>query len=665
MATNAVLKFNSNPAEGTKVNVYDSYTGINIQEEFYPLRSTAGESEIISESVIGTAYRYSVNIYVDYNVTSLYTITHDALTNEVTILANNPNSVFSIVSNTTAGAVTTTISNVTPPTVFSISSITISEATTSPCDNVKLTITCNEQADSISSPVSQVVGANPFVIDVPRQNKITVSMVKDGVTVTSYVNVPKLLSSFFNVNLLQTPSNATATVNNTFVYTPAFTLEYSLDNSTWQSSKSFNALAEDDYTVYVRDNIGCSTSLNFSVDSFTPNLLDYEGICEISNLNPIRYKENVTWTSSILKTPENTLSFEENIELPNKSFTQPFTTEDIIPTQIKTNYNTLSAKIIDDSGTETALTITKKTNNMNITDVRDAVVLGTTHNGLNYVSLKYSGGNTYDPITLLDNGDYNIGTSVPDFMNKGDYANIQGVGWYKVLDVVYSNDAYVLILNLLVGDFPLTLGTYKITSVYNSVDFERYEFNCDFTALSGYYKVQVDVSDSSFGSKSYLSEWLYIKDSHPRTHLIRYYNSENNEINFNTGFIGTIRVPYIESMKWKPNTEQDIYVTDTNTIPIENKYRGFWDFTVRPLPTKMAEKLAMILLQDRLFINTESYLTEGEIESNPIGGQYQIKANLVKSDYVFNIYGGLGAGELVFEGTPLAIDPNGGFLLVE
>lgn len=657
------ITFNFVPFVDTELTIVDSLNGISMTEVFKASRTSIGEVE--RSTLEQTVVNYASNLGTDYNNTSLYLITYSTTLNIVKITALNPNSQFSVTSNTTSGGITTEIFNETPETVFTLDSVAISEASINPCDNVKLTITTNEQADTISSPISQVVSANPLVIDVPRQGQILVSMVKDGIIASKTNAIPKLLSSYFSIDVVNTPSSASITVNNTFLYTPLFTLEYSLNNVDWSSSNHFNNLPIGSYTVYIRDNIGCSISMPFTIDSFTPNLVDYDGVAEISNLNPIRYKEVVTWSDTVPKTPYNTLSFEEDIRLNNCSFLQPFAKIDTPRTQIKTNYETVSAKIIDNNDNETALTMFKMTSNMNVTDVRDGVVLGTTYNGLNYVSVKFSGGNTYDPITLADNGDYSLGTAVPSWMNAGDYVNIQGAGWYKVLEIVYNTDADVIVLNLLVNDFPLTLGTFKITSVYNAVDYERYEFELNLTSLEGYYKVQIDLVDSTFDNKTYLSEWLDVRDSNKNIPLIKYYNTENNEINFNTGFIGQIRIPLIDDLKWKSNTEQEIYITDTNTVNLESKYRGFWDFSSKLLPTMMAEKLTMVLLQDRLFIDTVNYLTEESIESVNVGGQYQIKANLVRSNYAFNNISGLGVGEVVLQGTPLKISESGGFLLVE
>lgn len=670
MASSITLTFNSIPAEGTKIVIRDSLTGnLDLTETFKASRTQKGESQNNQSGTVNeTAFYYKGAFIADYNVTSLYSLVSNTPAGTVVITANNPNSSFTVTENTTSGAVTTSIDNVSPPVDFGIDSIGVSQSNVNTCENVKLTIETSEQAEWILSPVSQSVNTNPLVIDVPRTETITVTMSLDGVNRSQTISIPRLLASYFELDIVNTPSNASLRVNSRYLFSPVFSLTYSLDDTTYQSSNYFPGLSDGDYTVYVKDSLGCTISIDFTVDEFVANVVDYDAICEISNLNPIRYKLNETWGSSVLKTPENTLSFEENVKFPNRTFTQPFTKTDTPITQIKTNYSDVSAKIIDNQGNETSLLVSKRTANMNITDVRDAVVLGTTYNNQNYVSVKFSGGNTYDPVTLADNGDYNMGESVPEWINKDDYLYIQGIGWYKVLDIVYNTNAYVVVVNLLFADFPLSIGTtgnFVVSTVYNVLDFERYEFVPNLATLEGYYKIQIDITDSTFGNKSFLSEWLNIRDEHPNTKLIQYYNSENNEINYNTGFIGQIRIPLADDLKWKASTEQDIYVTDTNTVNLESKYRGFWDFKSRLLPTMMAEKLAMILIQDRLFIDTVNYLADGDIESKPIGSQYQIIANLVKSNYVFDSNSGLSIGEVTLQGVPLAISPSGGFLLVE
>lgn len=665
MATNIVLTFNSVPSIGTAITISDSFTGISMSETFVSERSAAYQSSTNFGGFVGAAANYQTAFNLDYNNTSLYTVTRS--NKAVTITANNANSQFTVTSNTTAGAVTTVVNNETPPVVLTLNSVAISEAASNPCDNVKITATTNVQADNINLPISQPVATNPFVFTVPRAESISVRFDKNS-TNSNLIKVyaPKLLASYFDIQILNTPSLASITVNNTFPFTPSYNITYSLDDVTYQSSNTFTSLAEGSYTLYIKDDIGCSISIAFTVDSFSPTLIDYDAYFDISNINSIRFKKNETWSAANPKTPYNTLSFEENVKLANKSFLQLRTTSDIIKTQFESNYTTHTATLIECDGTETALTITQMTQNMNQTDVRDGTVFSVSYNSNNYIGLRFGSGNTYDPITLVDNGDYNLGETLMDWLDIGEYVNIQGAGWYKILDIVYTGGYYSLVLNVLANQFPIALGTYKTTSIHNILNTEKFEFTVDFTNLTeGHYQIRVTASDPVFGTATpFLSEYQWLKSEHPCTYFIQYYNTENNEINYSTGITHSLRIPYIDTMRWKPNTEQDIYVTDTNTVNLKSKYRGFWEFVVKPLPTMMAEKLVLALLHDRLFIDGESYLLEGDAESSTKGGQYQITANLVKANYVFDSNSGLGSGEIISPTeTTLNVNPGSAGLL--
>ena len=670
MASKVLITFNSNPPEDRYLIIVDSLTGISMSEQFKDIRTKKGETErqttVDGFPSLPAIVNYVDSFNVDYNNTGLYTITSNG--DVVTISANNPESQFSITANSTIGALTAVVINQDAPEVFSIDDISISEASTTPQDNVKLSITTNVQADGIRQPIIQDAATNPLILDVLRNENLTVTMRLNGDDVSQVITVPKLLTSYFDLSVVRTPGDAYIKVVKGAIVsssTNLLTYQYSKDDVYWQRSTTFTGLPEGAGTIYIKDSIGGKISISYDVNEFVPNLVDYDALCEISNLNPIRFKDYVEWNDLTPKNPENTLSYEEDIKNPDLHYKQLWQRTDVVLTQIRTNYENVSATLIQKGGNTTPLTVIKRTNNMNITDVRDTSVISVSYNGSNYTGLPFDGGKTYDPLTLEEIADYNIGTAVPEWVNKGDYINLDGAGWHKVIDIVYENNSYTVIVDLLFIDFPFLTGIYKATTVYNIVDWEAYEFSVNFSIDEDDYIIFVEVQDDNFGTKTYLSEWQNVKETQNNTFLIEYYNTVNNELNFATGFSGVVRIPFVEHLKWKPNTEQNIYVSDTNTIPLENKYRSFWDFAAFPLPTKIAEKLTLILSQDRLFINGINYVREGDVETNPIGNKYQIKTSLVKSNYIFDSNSQGTTIETIADGIPLQISPDGGFLLVE
>lgn len=666
MASKITLTWVSVPVEDTELIIFDSLRStVNMSEVFKIARTQVGETPLNSD-LNAMMFRYAKSFGLDYNTTNLYVVSNDYEAKTTTITANNITSVFSVISNTTGGAITTSLDNDDPIETFDIESVVISESDINACENVKITITTSELADSLESPITKTITENPFEIDIERSDLISINVLKDVYNARSEISVPKLLSTYFDIQVINTPSLASVNVNKSFTYVLGFDLEYSIDNVDWQESKNFNSVPVGSHTIYIRDSIGCSIEIPFEVDEFTPNLADYDGICEVSNINSIRYKYCQDW-SIYPKTSRNTLSFEENIDVRNNSFLQLFQTNDTVRTQIKTNYKNISAKIISSLGEETNLDVVQRSANMGISDVRDGETVDYTYMGSNYVAVTFKNGYTYDSTTLEELNAYNLGETLPDWLNIGDYVNIEGAGWYEVLDLAYTNDANAIVLNLLSDEFYLSHGTKKITSVYNAVDYERYEFDIDFSTYNGYYKVQIDITDDVFEDRQYLSEWLHIKEEHKNTYLIKAYNSVFNEINFSTGYYTILRLPYAKKLEWSPNTERDIYVTDTNTVSIESKYRSFWVLSLKPLPSAMAEKVVLILSQDRLFIDEVNYVNENEPESKKVGGQYQISAELVESNYVFDSNLGKGVSEVTtYEGIPLAIyDDAPGLLFVE
>ena len=558
-------------------------------------------------------------------------------------------------------------------TVFSITDIAILEADTDPCNNVKLSVTTSFQASNMTSPVDSIVTTNPFVFTYPRNDSsFNLTMIESGNTDTKTLYIPKLLASLVSAQVINTPSQiATVNVNlspplfqNQTINGVAYPLifEYSLDNTVWQSSNSFTGLAIGTYTVYVRDNIGCSVSVPFEVTTFSPNLLDFDAVTRISNLNSIRFKEDAVFTNcGTRKLPTNTLSFEERDKRPDRSFVQLVQQCDILAIQMDSNYAVNTVKLVDCDGVETDLPVTKMTDNMNKSDVRDGTI---TSSGTGTIGVRFGDGRTYDPTSLLPNGSYNLGTLLMPWVNVGDYFNLQGTGWAQIINIVQPTDAIpftVVYTSSPNNGFYTANQVIQVTSVYNVVDFERYQFSFSALLLTGDYYIKVTQTDANFDDKSYTSEWLNVKETQTEKHfLIDYYNSVNNEINYSTGIRHRIRIPYVLQLKWKPNNTQDLYVTDQNTQLLESRVREFYDFNAAPLPTAMAQKVVLALSLDRLFIDGQSYIMEGEPEAVPFGDTnlYQVKATLVKANYVFDSNSNIINQDLVVDGTPLAIIPN-------
>lgn len=665
--------FNSSPDVDAILTIRDSLRpSIDMAQTFVSSRSSQGQTAI-SNSSGATAQNYRSAMITDYNGSGLYTISYNNAEKSVTVTANNPQSNFSLITSTNGNSITTEIDNDgSSSTVFNIESVEISEAA-NPCENVRITVTSNQQATSMTSPFSQVVSSNPFTFDTTRPTTstgaIAIKMQNANGTDTASVNVPRLAGSLFSVAVISTPSEAQASVDfldtRSLVNYLSLNLEYSLDNINWQPSNDFYGLSVGDYTAFVRDKIGCVVSKDFQVEEFVASIVDYSPLAYISNLNSIRYKLVEQWDDSVRKNPLNTLSYEER-DKRSLYYEQLFKPGDNQPTQVKTTYGTVTASYFDCSGNETSLQVNKLTDNLDYTDVRDATLYPFDYLGTQYLAVRFQTGSVYDSVTLDQTDSYNLGESTPYWMDVDEFINVEGVGWMKIIAKEYDSDNGTnnLVLNRLVFGYASGFGTKKITSVYNKVNHEVWQF--DYDMPTGRHWVKVIMEDAEQPTVTWVSEWISVRENLHDHYLIEYYNSENNDVNYATGIAFKLRIPYIKQLKWTPSVDRDIYVTDTRSVLTSSLSRDFYEMLTRPLPTAIAQKLVLALQQDRLRIENQMFLLEGEPEVIPMGSSnmYQVRADLVESEYVFDNYQGGFVEQRI--GELLVIDDEaGGFLLVD
>lgn len=666
MNSNFTIKFNSNPLVTDAFSIQDALTPTQLILIDYTLSTVSGSllGSTLTETITLT-YNFMQNAY---NNTNLYVITADYINNEITFEANNENSEFTEQSNNTSGRVVNTINNVTPPVVFTIDTVTIDEASTLPCSNVEITVETTPQATNITSPIIDVVASNPYIFEAQRTGTIDIIMNDSNNSNQFSIFVPELIAADFSTDIVLAPNGGTVTVTNNYQRTPLFTLEYSLDNVNWVLSNSFSGLAEGNYDMYVRDGIGCSFSIPFEITEFAPPVSERVAYTFVSNSQSFRFKI-VEDLNTNIPNVTNTLSFQEPVCDPINNYAQPFEKGDgVITSQFRSSYETHDVKYTDCIGNETSVIVDQKTANMDITDVRDGRVISTEYLSQNYVAIQFGSGNTYDPDTLLSNGTYALGNALPDWIDIGEYLNIENAGWIKVIDIIIIDGVSTAVMNSLASSYPEVIPqqglSRRITSVYDLLPYEVYEFNIDLSGLEGKYQVSIDITDSVFDPVSYLSEYIDVQEEQKRTHFFTWYNTTNNEIYYNSGIRNKARYSYIYNMEWLPNANQDVFLADTNTIQIDSNVREFYLFSLSQVPTAMAQKFTLLCANDRIFADGLNFIkeVESEVVHPNSTNLYQINQQLIRSDYVFDSITSDGSIE-VNEGEPLAIDGLGDGLL--
>lgn len=548
---------------------------------------------------------------------------------------------------------------------FNITGATIGTATTNPvCTHFKIFFSFNTDI------VKYKIGSNDEVILGGPSDSIELEFLRgQGFTAQFYdaddnlsyysltsFQVPSILNvNSLNIQVNATPNGGTATAS---IITTLLTLEYSLDDNTWYDSEVFNNLPEGDYTMYVRDHLGCKISKAFHVDEFGVGVPYFH----IPKANPIRFANVVTWGDcSNYKTDDNTLSCQENVRkaIP---YTQLFQSCDIIPTQIHSNYNVNSMKIVDEDDNETVVNFIQKSNFMQRKDMRDARMYSFDENK---TGIYFLTGNIYDYDTQADTGnDHSLNGTLPEWGVVGNYVRLNNT-WYVVDSVQYDpekNADVLLISNIYTGADQVV----QVASIYNLENFEVFESEIDFVSfIDKKLRVYIDAQDSNFVDLAFVSELIWVKVSHENTSMIRYKNSTNTDVYFNTGIEFKIRFE-VEDIYAKDDEETEISISDTQAKIYKANIYEKNTYVFSPVPTEMMRKLKQILVHDILEIDNTPYAKNDAPEVTNLEGTnlYDVVANMVKSGRNFNSNASL--GEIEFNGSneevPGLVDFGGGFV---
>lgn len=516
-------------------------------------------------------------------------------------------------------------------TVFEIDSITFSESTT-PCTHVLATVTTSELATTIIEPDLGTNANNPFTFEVERA---ILSLVKcknsNGSEAQQSFSTPPLLSIVnATIEIVDAPTGATVTV--TMSNSDGLLLEYSLDNITWQSSNLFSGLANDYYTVYIKDQYGCNISVPFTINGTGINSPFFP---IIPKSNSIRFANRVVWgDSGNYKNDENTLSCEANVIKPKKEI-QQFQSSDVITTQFKSNYSEITATVIKEDLTEVDVPVLQKSENIGLKDRRDAKIFKVSDT---QAGIYFGVGNIYDYDTGFDTGeDYVLNGARPEWGISGNYIVISGA-WFVIEDVLYDDFRGVEYL-LITKEYNSAIDSTIIAgSVYNKFNYEIYEFTIDMVDyLDQNIQVRINNNDDNFDNLVHLSEVLNIRVKQENTLEIRYKNPTNTDIFYSTGIEHLIRLPY-QSKNSKIQDESELHKTDTTTILLNAELYEVDEFEFTPVTTEIMRKLTQALNHKILMIDGVGYVKNSIDVSDRQGDTnlYIVKAVLIKTGNVFN-----------------------------
>lgn len=501
---------------------------------------------------------------------------------------------------------------------FQLTGYSLSESA-APCSSIDLTIT---QADGVA-PYTWITPSNAsttLTATIARQatnQDISVTLQDSELDQATLPNViiPKLFTSadITNISVVTNTGGLDATVTIFMTDEPLFTYTYSLDGSIFQSSNVFPNVTDGTYTVYVADGFGCISSQGFTVDTAT-SVHRASAYFTLPKSNPFRWVQR---SVNKYQTLDNTLYRNWYVLGQFKpDWQQPYQTNDgVITNQFRSNYDELSARILDcnDNIIDT-LTIVKKSDNIGSQDKRDCIAF---NRGSNQTGLYFTSGNIYDPVTGDDIGDYELNGNLPDWGKVGNTVILSGsiVGSFVIKQVLFDSSVQA---NALIIDSSWTSGNDSESIIsectYNRQNYEVYEFDfdtADYVGIEGTYRAEILMSDSldEYPILAFDSEYINIKASHERTNFIDYSESDSSGIDYSTGFIGRVRVesltPYAQM---NPGGEFDQY-NDSRDEIVTLKANATLPalFYIEVVPYGYVEKFNLIFKHFNVNVNGEKW----------------------------------------------------------
>jgi len=642
MPSKITLTFTGIPADATNVVLKDQFSiGLDLAEYFKPVRTFAYQSKI-GVDILATITNYAAAFNADYNTTSLYTVTVDGINFKVIIEHPDDGYFTAGEFQESTGVISYLIEDTPDPILINIEDVSFVEASTTPCSRVQLDVITDVLATIVRVDGGTQIDPNtdnPFDFDSIRGSYINLEVENaEGNTDSLNIQVPKALSvSNTAVSVVNSPSGATVTA--VVSESDGLILLYSLDDITYQSSNSFSSILEGSYTFYIKDQLGCSIEVPFTVAAYEDGGVGVQfPVADLpSKSNSIRYARRVTNENcSNYKNDENTLSCEQAFTQNPRQVNQLFQNCDIITTQIKSNYGTIAATVIEVDGTETMIPVDQKTTNIAQKGKRDAFQyqLPDGQSGIYFRS-----GYTYDFDTDIQNGTYALNGGLPIWGVIGNYVII-GAAWFEIVNIIFdeSKNAEVLVIddNYIGSDNPIIAG-----SIYNLQEYEVYEFTINMGSYSD-RSIQVNITetDPTFDDVIFLSEILDIQERHADTVEVVYFSDINTDIFYSTGIINKIRVP-IEYIEGGFEDETEAEKTDINVYPINAEIYETDTFHFQLLSKQLMRKVMQSLAHKFVTLDEVGYVKESSPNMAALIGTnlYRLSAPMTKAENVYTSQG--------------------------
>jgi hypothetical protein len=419
------------------------------------------------------------------------------------------------------------------------------------------------------------------------------------------------------------------------------TYDYSLNNVDLPPSNIFTSVLPGMYTAYIRDNFGCTISQEFEVtlEGIRPPV--YRLIPKSNSFGWFELQAAVNDCTN----PYNGSNAKPNDYKPlrfyNPKYFQPWCFTDSPITQFRSNYDTLTARLINvvTELEEKTMTIVKQSNNIGLRQIMDAKLYD---RGSGQTGIYFTTGNIYDTdgTTVIDT--HALNGLLPEWARVGQKFFLSGSaadGLFEIQQIIYDTTLLVnaIVINRVYTDVTDPVNV-KVDATYNKLNYETYEFITEFSDVpEGCYKVELSMTDSLAEYPDSIWETLPFKIAASHMDLVLMESSDHIDdgILYSTGIVHRQRFTGLFYEQDFPSNFEILRDSRKQINKLDGRVQRVFVLEAIDIPYWVHEKLALFISKKDILVNNLAVQFDEpfERERNAQYSRVNLKAEAFVSGY--------------------------------
>lgn len=463
------------------------------------------------------------------------------------------------------------------------------------------------------------------------------------------ITPPKAIASK-NFDIVVVPENGanTATVTPNVQFSDdILPFEYSLDGANFSQVNSFPSLGfEQTFTASIRDSYGCVITKTFVTleDLGTDLEQQYFRYFKVSNAGTLIIKEVVEFSESVKKSPDNSLSSNELVELPY-TYVHQFSPDKFVVQQFKSSYGYHKITMLRD-GVAYNIVPVLQNENLNQVEKVDSKVF---RSATGKMGLYFDGGSRYVPNTSTvdtDNPTSEYSASIlPTWGKVGQALVIDSVG-NRTVSRVSTDSQRGLYLEF--DDFYTSTVDIdvKVQANFNRQEYNLYEFAFTMSNVSSSARIFIEVGFNDLVERTFASECINVIEDDENLTLWKWNDPENK-----AGIVHQTGIEHFAQLNMKlihrSASASELDNTPDAAVSLDQEVYVVADVVVEVIGFYMENKLAMAAAMENFYINGINYKKETwESEILLDSNIYRIKGLLR-----------MGANQLEVKGDEIVLNP--------